>query len=202
MFKYLIIAVFCLSTNNSYTSNLQLNVKTSFGYPMATFSAGEVYKGENLTALIYIKPQINLNFKAYNVSTFIYFSTHLLSTFGLIPLAGSGIGAVFYPSGFPVVNNNPQLNTTLKYKKFAPYFGLASGISRMSISDVNTSTSFLSNTMDITAIAGLDYPIANSFATGFEISYASSFLGGTKNNSGSISNNTSFNFCITFSYYP
>jgi len=203
-FKYYIFLLLLsiISVNKSYSSDIQINIRSSIGYPMANFTAGEVYKGENLNATMFFKPQIMLNLTSYNIASFIYFSSHILSPYGLLPLVSSGIGAFYYPSGFPILKTSPQLNTKLKYSKFSPYFGLATGLTRMSISDIEQNISFLSNTMDITAAIGVDYPVSNHLVTGIELSYSSSFIGGKKNLEGSISNNTSINICLIFAYYP
>lgn len=200
LLKSIIILSLIISKLSAATN--QISVKVLFGYPMTTFSAGEVYEGEDLAATLFLKPEIMLHFPSYNIASFAYFAMHLMSPFGLIPLAGMGVGALYYPSGFPIITGSANKNTELLYKKFAPYFGLGLGISRMSVSDANENISFLSNTLDLTAIGGFDYPLSNRLSTGLEASYSSSFIGGSKNNSGSLSNNASFNFCISISYYP
>lgn len=187
--------------NFSNVSATQISAKMLFGYPMATFSAGEEYSGEDLQATILIKPQISLNFEDNNLSAFAYFAMYAMSSYGMIPLAGMGVGCLYYPSGFPIISSSEDQNSELIYKKFAPYFGMATGLSRMSISDTELGVSFLSNTVDITAIVGFDYPLSSSLVGGLEFSYLSSILGGS-GDQGSKSNNASINVCFSISYYP
>lgn len=195
-----IILYFFLIITNVLNAG-QLSVKMIFGYPMTTFSAGEVYSGEDLGATLLLKPEITINFPSSNVAVFAYFSMHVMSPYGIIPIAAMGAGTLYYPNGFPIVSMDETQNTELKYKKFAPYFGLASGISRLSISDTSQNRSFLSNTFDITAIAGFDYPFSNSLVGGLELSYSSSIIGGSSSD-GSSANNASINGCFSISYYP
>jgi hypothetical protein len=201
--KFCLIFIIILFNNPIFSSETSsVSFKSVMGYPLLTFNAGELYKGEPLKAKIYIRPELHINMNAYNIAFIGYFQGALLSTYGMLPYTGFGVGALYYPDAFAINKSTFDLDSSVVKKKLAPYIGFNIGLSRLSVSDIIQQKSFSAILIDLKAVLGFDYPLTNSWSFGLDLSLISTLLGNRSSDTGKVASVNGMILSVNISFFP